>query len=79
MGVLVGRGVLVGVLVPAGVGVDVAVGAKVVWLKRKEHVSSGLLPACPVTWIVMFGLKLVTTMLNSEAPSLKVVNAGCGT
>ena len=79
-------GVDVGVFVAPGIGVCVAVGvavgtiAQVVWLNRKLNFSSGELPACPATWIVTFGSKFVTTMLNtSEAPFLKLLNFGWNT
>lgn len=73
----------VGVFVAPGIGVCEAVGVAVgsieqmVWLNRKLNFSSGKLPACPATWVVTFGSKFLTTMLNtSEAPFLKLLNLG---
>ena len=78
-GVEVGVGVLVGVggVVGVGVGVGVDATGQVVWLSRKLNFSSGEVPTWPATWMVVFGLKFLTTILNtSEAPLLNVVNVG---
>jgi len=80
---LVGLGVAVGVgvFVASGgavlVGVAVGPAGQVVWLNRKLNVSSDELLTAPATWIVAFGSKFVTTILNtSETPFLKLLNLG---
>lgn len=76
-------GVAVGVFVAPGTGVCVAVSVavgsteQVVWLNGKLNISSGKVPARPATWIVTFGSKFVTVILNtSEAPFLKFLDLG---
>jgi hypothetical protein len=77
LGVAVGVGVFVASGGAVLVGVAVGPSGQVVSLKRKLNVSSGTLPAWPATWIVTFGSKFVTTILNtSEAPFLKLLNLG---
>ena len=83
LGVEVGVGVAVGVFVAPGKDVCVALGVavgttgQVVWLNKKLNVSFGKVPACPATWIVTFGSKFATVMLNtSEAPFLKFLDLG---
>jgi len=77
LGVAVDVGVFVASEGAVLVGVAVGPAGQVVWLNRKLNISSGKVLTSPATWIVTFGSKFVTTILNtSEAPFLKLLNLG---